>query len=130
MILAAGLMLGVVKVSTQMTPKGSAVHSSQGRNLPHARAGAVGNHAHHRIEARHAQADDEKKRSGLRGRQAKSVGVEIQLQRQQGLEDEVGGHVAQAVSEFLCEGELLGHCRLVFPLPTAALTSSPAVSIW
>ena len=33
-----------------MMPKGTAVHSSQGRNLPHLRAGAIGDHAHDRIE--------------------------------------------------------------------------------
>ena len=35
MILAPGLIFGVVKVSTHITPKGSDVHSSHGLNLPH-----------------------------------------------------------------------------------------------
>ena len=34
------------------------------------------------------------------GEKAKGVGVEVQLQGQHGLEDEIGGHVAQAIASF------------------------------
>ena len=113
MILAVGLMLGVVKVRTQMTPKGSEVHSSQGRNLPM------------RVLVRSAitpmtglrQATPRpttRKRFPPVRRKTEGVGVEIQLQGQQGLEDKVGGHVAQGVAGLLSEGELLNHCCLFF----------------
>ena len=76
--------------------------------------GPVGDHAHHRVEHGHAQADDAQHGPRLRRCEAEGVGVEVQLQRDHELEHEIGGHVAEGVADLLSDWEFLGH-RLLFP---------------
>ena len=71
--------------------------------LAPARVGAVGDDAHDGIEGGGDEADDEEKSSRLGSGQAEGIDVVAELQGQHGLEDEVGGHVAQAVAELLFE---------------------------
>ena len=125
MILAPGLMLGVVKVSTQMTPKGNEVHSSHGRNLPHLRAGAVGDDAHYGIEERNAEPDTRNIVPAWAAVKPKGVGVEIQLQGQQRLEDEVGCQIAQAVAKLFSRRKVSRSLppRLSPALPAASTAS-------
>ncbi len=80
-----------------------------GPELAPSRVGAVRNHAHDGIEASHRQADDEEKRSRLGGRQAKGVGIEVQLQGEHGLEDKISGHVAQRIANLFADREFLNH---------------------
>jgi hypothetical protein len=37
------------------------------------------------------------------------MGIEVQLQGDHGLENEIGGHVAKRVADFLCDWKFLGH---------------------
>ena len=69
--------------------------------------GAVGDHAHHGIEDRSSQPDNQKHRARLGRRQSEGVGVEIQLQRHHRLEDEVGRHIAEAIAKFFRECKTL-----------------------
>jgi hypothetical protein len=76
--------------------------------------GAVGDDAHDGVERGGDEADDEEERASLCGGEAEGIDVVAELQGQHGLEDEVGGHVAEAVAKkFLCEGKFLDHSRLV-----------------
>ena len=104
-------MLGVVKVSTPMMPKGNRGPQQPGTKLAPAGVGAVGDDAHDGIEGGGDEADDEKERAGLGGSQAEGVDVIAELQGEHRLEDEVGGHVAEAVAKLLFEGKFLDHSR-------------------
>ena len=107
-------MLGVVKVRTPMMPKGTAVQSSHGRNLPHRGIRAVGDDPHDGIEGGGDEANHEEERAGLGGGEAEGVDVVAELQGEHRLEDEVGGHIAEAVTELLFEGKFLDHRRRLF----------------
>ncbi len=109
------LRLGVVKVSTPMMPKGTAVHSSHGRNLPQLVLVRSAITPMTGLKAAAMRPTTRKSVPACAGGEAEGVGVIAQLQGQHRLEDEVGGHVAQAVAELLCEGKFLDHRRrLVF----------------
>ncbi len=90
-----------------------------GSKLAPFRTCPIGNHTHHRIKASHCQADDEEERSCLRRRKPKGVGVEVELQRQHGLENKICRHVAESVSGLFANRQFLDHECLVVQLEFA-----------
>ncbi len=91
--------------------EGDGCPEEPGTELAPARVRPVGNDPHDRIEERSDEADDEEEIASLGSTQTEDIGVVEKLQGEQRLEDEVGGHVAEAVAKLLFEGKFLDHSR-------------------
>ena len=118
-------MFGVVKVRTPMMPNGTAVHSSQGRNLPQR---VVVRSAITPITGLRQATPRPTTRNSVPACAAvspKVCGVEVQLQGQQRLKNKVRGHVAQAVSELLSKGKFLRSLLPRLSPASGRLTPSP-----